>query len=59
MGTLEEFGLAMQAIESGQGDTLDVAIARSIVEELRAEGISLSTAAALEDELERALSQEV
>jgi len=52
---LEEFGLAIQAIESGEGDTLDVAIARSIVEELRQGGIFLSTAAALEDELERAL----
>ena len=59
MGTLEEFGLAIQAIESSDGDTLDVAIARSIVEELRQGGIFLSTAAALEDELERALSQEV
>ena len=59
METLREFGLAIQAIESGDGDTLDVAIAESIIEELRQGGIFLSTAAALEDELERALSQEV
>lgn len=57
MGTLEEFGLAIQAIESGQGDTLDVAIARRIVEDLRPS--FPCTAAALSDELERALSQEV
>ena len=59
MGTLKEFGLAIQAIESGEGDTLDVAIARSIVEELRAGGIFLATATMLEIELLRALLQEV
>lgn len=59
MGTLEEFGLAMQAIENRQGDTLDVAIARRIVEELRAGGIFLATATMLGIELLRALSQEV
>lgn len=58
MSTLEEFGLVMQAIESGQGDTLDVAIAYRIVEELQ-QGYFPCTAAALLDELERALSQEV
>jgi len=58
MATLEEFGLVMQAIESGHGDTLDVAIARNIVEDLR-QGHFPCTAAALSDELERALSQEV
>lgn len=57
MSTLEEFGLVMQAIESGQGDTLDVAIAWRIIEELRPS--FPCTAAALSDELERALSQEV
>lgn len=56
MGTLEEFGLALRAIESGQGDTLDVAIARRIIEDLRQGGIFICTAAALEAELERALS---
>lgn len=59
MGTLEEFGLAIQAIRSERGDTLDVAIARRIVEELRAGGIFLLTATVLEIELLRALAQEV
>ena len=59
MGTLEEFDLAVQAIRSGQGDTLDVAIAYRIVEELRQGGIFLLTAAALETELLRALTLEV
>lgn len=57
MGTLEEFGRAIQAIESGQGDTLDVAIAYRIVEDLQPS--FPCTAAALSDELEKALTQEV